>query len=499
MHNLQIPGKPHGQNPRSASETSATAAAPARPVAKAAWLLLLLALWLRLAPGVLGVEVPYPAIPSWEPDPSQRAHLHRSLSLMQSSTPTKRNTVRVLFYGQSITQQGWWKEVEHYLRATYTNANFIIENRAIGGHASQLLVKTAEADLYPFQPDLLIFHVYGSHIEYENIIKRVRERTCADVLLQTDHITSDASLSEETAPAKLSPKQWDAWMNHAFLPATAEKYGACRADIHERWKDYLRSNHLKAADLLKDGVHLNAHGEWLMAELLKRYLAPLPTESGYDPLNEPRVHTVRPDWAPDAGSLRVEFTGTRVDVLLKSRPSTVSVRIDGNSPSSIPELYGFSRVTAFPNSDWPILLKVGSAAPLIAETWSLTISQVSDDGKACRFNLKGSVTGPDGEGWSTNHFASKSGRVVIEPEDWNLAYCYAVFKHPLPPDYTAHWNAQLRGEDGLTGVPGQSLSEGIEWSETVAQGLPPGPHSLELKGPELRNVLNGLRVYCPQP
>jgi hypothetical protein len=156
------------------------------------------------------------------------------------STPGDRKTVRVLFYGQSITQQDWWKEVANYLRSTYTNANLVIENRAIGGHASQLLVKTAEADLYPFQPDLLIFHVYGSHLEYENIIRRVRERTCADILLQTDHITSDGSLTEETNPAKLAPKQWDAWMNHVFLPQTAAKYGACRADIHEMWKDYQR-------------------------------------------------------------------------------------------------------------------------------------------------------------------------------------------------------------------------------------------------------------------
>ena len=242
-------------------------------------------------PTPLRGAVSYPAPPSWQPDPQQREHLRRSLTLLSASTPADRKTVRVLFYGQSITQQGWWKEVERYLRSTYSNANLIVENRAIGGHAAQLLVKTAEADLYPFQPDLLIFHVYGSHIEYENIIRRVRERTCADILLQTDHLTTDASLTEETDPAKLTPKQWDPWMNHVFLPATAAKYGACRADIHELWKAYLATNHLKAADLLRDGVHLNPHGEWLMAELLKAYLAPLPLKSGYDPMNEARVRT----------------------------------------------------------------------------------------------------------------------------------------------------------------------------------------------------------------
>jgi hypothetical protein len=70
---------------------------------------------------------------------------------------------------------------------------------------------------------MLIFHVYGSHIEYENIGRRVRERTCADILLQTDHITSDTSLTEETDRVKLSPAQWDPWINHVFLPAKAQK------------------------------------------------------------------------------------------------------------------------------------------------------------------------------------------------------------------------------------------------------------------------------------
>src|SRR4029078_10900828 len=130
----------------------------------------------------------------------------------------------VLFYGQSITEQKWSNFVAEDLRKRFPNANLIIENRSIGGFASQLLVKTAETDLYPFYPDLLIFHVYGSHIEYENIIKRVRERTTAEILLQTDHVTKDESLREETDAGKLTPKNWDPWMNDSFLPGIAEKY-----------------------------------------------------------------------------------------------------------------------------------------------------------------------------------------------------------------------------------------------------------------------------------
>ncbi|HLH52567.1 MAG TPA: SGNH/GDSL hydrolase family protein [Verrucomicrobiae bacterium] len=440
--------------------------------------------------------VEYPAPSPWQPDPRQREHLRRSLTLLSTSTPANRKTVRVLFYGQSITQQAWWKEVERYLHSTYPNANLIVENRAIGGHASQLLVKTAEADLYPFQPDLLIFHVYGSHIEYENIIRRVRERTCADILLQTDHVTTDSSLNEETEPAKLSPSKWDAWMNHVFLPATAAKYGACQADIHEQWKSYLRDHKLKAADLLKDGVHLNAHGEWLMAELLKAYLAPLPPKAGYDPLNEARVHTVQ--IRPSAGrqSVRLEFTGTRADLVLNPKAKgTVSVLIDGKKPSAIPELYGFNRVSAFPMSDWPLLLEVRAASPLIAEDWGLKISQASADGKVCHFALRGSVTGEDGEGWSTNRFVSRSGRVVIEPDDWNLAYSVAVFKHALPENHTASWRALLHGADAISPEP---APPGVEACVTVAQGLPLGHHVLELIGTDVPGQVQAASFYIPE-
>jgi len=437
----------------------------------------------------------YPAPPAWRPDPEQRQHLRRSLSLLEGSTAADRKTVRILFYGQSITQQAWWKEVERYLRATYTNANLVIENRAIGGHSSQLLVKTAEADLYPFQPDLLIFHVYGSHIEYENLIRRVRERTCADILLQTDHLTSDASLTEETDPAKLSPAKWDPWMNHVFLPSTAAKYGACRADIHELWKEYLGKHALKAADLLRDGVHLNAQGEWLMAELLKAYLAPLPPEGAYDPMDDARVRTVHQPFAAGTASARIEFTGNRVDLVFKADTrGSLSVLVDGKQPSTIPELYSHTRVSAFPMSDWPILLRVGSGSPRVAEDWALKIDTASADGKSCHFRVTGSRTGEDGEGYSTNRFVSKSGRVVIEAEDWNLAYSVAVFKRSLPENQVAKWRTVLAGADQASPP---AVASGTEAVVTLAQGLPIGRHVLELRGDGLAALVEAVRFYCP--
>lgn len=438
----------------------------------------------------------YPPPAPWKPDPAQREYLRRSLTLLSTSTPTERHTVKVLFYGQSITAQDWWKEVARYLRSTYTNANLIIENRAIGGHSSQLLVKTAEADLDAFQPDLLIFHVYGSHLDYEKIFQRLRARTCADVILQTDHITKDESLTEETDPAKLTPAQWDSWMNHSFLPATAAKYAACRADIHELWKKYLAANHLKASALLRDGVHLNQYGDWLMAELLKPYLAPLSVKAGYDPFNASGVTTPQLALTPSQKTLRLNWSGNRADVVFKpGATGSVSVLVDGKKPSLIPGSYHFTRASYFPNSDWPLLLKIGSQTPLVSEEWSAKLDNISVDGKVFHFTLRGSVTGADGEDWSTNRFVSSSGRVVIEPDDWNLAYCIAVYHRPLPENHLVTWKSVLAGADT---VQPSAQPPGVENAVTVAQGLANGTHTLELQGENLAELIQSVRFYRPR-
>ena len=422
--------------------------------------------------------------------------IQRTMTLLATSTPEKRHTVKILFYGQSITEQEWAREVAEDLRRRFPNANLVTENRAIGGHSSQLLVRTAEADLYPFYPDLMIFYVYGSHLEYENIIRRTRERTTAEILLQTDHATKDSDLTEETDPAKLSPKQWSAWMNYSFLPATASKYGCGVVDQHNLWKQYLKDYGLPAAQLLKDGVHLNAHGNYLMAEFVKAQLVARP-DTKLDPMDCETVRTI-PVGAGIAwrdGKLRFDFEGNRVDALC--RPGTAapaSVHLDGRKPSEIPELYGFKRVAAFPGSSWPCLLRVSSEKPSWIEDWTLTITEASADLKACQFTLTGSKTGPDGAGTSEARFVSKSGRVVLDPEDWNLNYCFKVFKRTLPPNYQIKWQTVFHFADEFTS-PG-IMEPAIETTVTLAQGLSNGKHTLEIQG-DATVPIAALRVYRP--
>lgn len=426
--------------------------------------------------------------------------LARSMKLLATSTAAQRNTVRVLFYGQSITEQAWWRAVADDLRLRFPHANLVIENRAIGGFAAQLLVRMAETDLYPFHPDLLIFHVYGSHLEYENIIRRVRERTTADILMQTDHITQDAQLTEETDPAKLTPKDWNAFMNHSFLPGMARKYGAELCDQHTAWKQYLRDQGLSATNLLRDSVHLNPQGEFLMAEFVKPHLlyrADLASARDLDPWNNDRVRTGRPgaELIAREGKLVLDFEGNRLDVVVKpGATARATVLIDGKKPSAFPELYTQTRTTSWPGSIWPCLLRVTADQPRLVEEWTLTLLDASDDLKQFSFDVTGSITGRDGAGRSGERFVSQSGRVVIDPADWNFDYARQVFKTKLPPGFQIKWRVIPRFVDEVDVVATGDAS--VETVVTVADGLPNTRHQVEIRTDQPDSIL-AVRAYRP--
>jgi len=420
--------------------------------------------------------------------------IQRTMTLLATSTPKHRNTVRVLFYGQSITEQDWSRQVADWLRSTYPNANLIIENRAIGGHSSQLLWRTAEADLYPFQPDLLIFHVYGSHLDYEKIIRNVLERTTAEVLIQTDHITKPEELVDPATQPEPTMANWSAWWNQFFLPDLAKRLGHVEL-LNQRvlWRQYLNEKHLAPAQLLKDGVHLNDWGCYVMAKLVEQHLAYHPDEPK---LWSSMVKDTKPKW--DGNRLELNFIGNRVDLVPMDSDvgKNVRVLIDGQPPSAIPNLYGVTRVSPWPGTNWPLILRITAKNPLKIEDWTVSFHNVSEDGKSFSFDVAGSKTGPDGEGRSDKPFESSSGRVAIEPEDWNLAYCKAVFKSAIPTDLKATWTVVPHFID-LPVFP--AITDPTEETVvTVAQGLSNGPHRLVLEAAsDARPQLKAIRIYRP--
>ncbi len=433
----------------------------------------------------------FPPLKSPGDTSARGAALQRTMSVLDATAIERRTAVKVLFYGQSITEQVWWQSVKEDLTKRFPFARLQVENLAIGGHSSQLLVKTAEADLYPWQPDLVIFHVYGAHDKYEDIIRRIRERTTAEVLICTDHMAAKDDMNEPVDPAALKPDQWNPWMNYSFLPATAKKYGCELLPVRDLWKQYLRENSLEPRALLKDDVHLNDHGNFLMAEIVKTALVKLKQEPDEQAMNMVREFPLTAASWKD-GKLTFEFDGNGVDAVFGGTVTGESIAdtgmtIDGKVPSEIRQLFTFTRTTGYAGTAWPCLLRVQRGpAQLLDEEWTVTLANASDDYGAFIFSLTGSKTGPDGIGSAKKKFVSKSGRIVIEPEDWNLQNCRKVFGRRLEDGFRITWRS----------VPRWSAKPGP--GGTLFHGLNNGKHTLVLSGNAMQKAgLSALRVHRP--
>ncbi|MBC7808193.1 MAG: SGNH/GDSL hydrolase family protein [Akkermansiaceae bacterium] len=431
--------------------------------------------------------------PVADPDALGRG-IQRTMRLLATSTPQKRNHVRILFYGQSITEQRWSNQVADDLRRRFPHADLEIENRAIGGFASQVLIRPAEHDVYPFNPDLVIFHVYGAHTDYEEIIKRIRSRTTAEVLLQRDHIAEggyDPSANFENK----KPGYWDNFMNNEVLPGVAKKYGTGLADVRGEWIRYLETHKLKPQALLKDGVHLNEYGCYVMAQIVGQSLVYRPE------LSESADKTVR-DYVPakdvkwDKNRLLLEFTGNRVELLpvAKADGGTMRVLVDGKPVSAHGECFAFTRPAPNPWASPLSLSRVDSTAPFADEDWTLKVTEVKGtDPKTATwtYSVSGSKTGADGSGKSDAAFTSPSGRVKIEPESF--------FRGTSPALSVGHaitWRSYLLGTDVYTvTTPADPTKEN---AVLLAGGLTNGKHTLELVADGAKpSAIAAIRVHQP--
>jgi hypothetical protein len=416
--------------------------------------------------------------------------VQRTMHLLATSTPQHRNKVRILVYGQSISEQDWWKQLAADLRTRFPNADLDMQNRAIGGFASQLLVRSSEADLYPFYPDLTILHVFGGNKEYEEIVRKLRSTTTSELLMQTDHATRWPSPNApETGDKGL---WWDHMMNDVFLPGIASKYGCGLCDVRGEWIRYLKDNHLEPRQLTVDGAHLNAQGNYLMAHIISRHLVYRPDLPDTDWKNTIIDREVGKDVRWNNGKLRLEFEGNRIDALadVDGTPGSATVLIDGKKPSEFHECYYAARPSPGPWSPL-FIMRIDHAAPLVLETWTYKVTAVAPDGKSWHFDLSGSVTGPDGSGVSTESFTSPSGRVRLEPDNY-----FRGFFKPLPVGFESKWDVLPLFTDTYSAAPTHDPS--TDHPTTLVQGLPTGKHVLELTAEgSATPPIKAFRIYNP--
>lgn len=420
-------------------------------------------------------------------------HIQRPMTLLATSTPERRNSVRILFYGQSITRSKWTELVTEDLRRRFPHADIVAKNRAIGGFPAQLLSQTVDNDIALFNPDLIIFHVYGAHAQYEQVVATFRARTAAQVAVQDDHLSAKPG-------ARAPDGRWTGFMNGSLVPAVTARYGCQQLFIREPWRHYLISNDLEPKELLVDGVHLNERGERLMADLVGRqlvYRPDLPAEAWDDLVRTARVGA---DVSFVDGTLTMEFDGNRVDAIAApaaaGTPGTAEILIDGKKPSEFPTAYAHTRANDGPDVDWPWTVgapyRIEYRTPWQAEDWTITIT--AGDATTFTFEVAGSLTGADGTGTSDREFVSPSGRIVIKPDWWTKLPPDG--RSPRGPGYVLKFSTVLLGTDRYTAPAITDPTR--ETATTLVQGLPNGKHVLTIRAlGDTPPALAALRVYRP--
>jgi hypothetical protein len=442
----------------------------------------------------------YPPPAPAKDDGNFGASIQRTMTLLATSTPKHRHPVRILFYGQSITKQKWWIDVANDLKKRFPYADLIIENRAIGGFSAPVLIHPAEHDLYPFYPDLMIFHVYGGDEDYEAIIANVRRRTTSEIAFHSDHITWLPTGTFLDDKEKLNTYQWHDYHSTQWLAKLAEKYGCKLIEIREPWKQYLKDNKLQPKDLLSDEIHLNNWGNFLLVNLVKqqlRYNPKLANNSGKQGVQDYGVGK-EVNWKN--GKLVLEFEGNRVDVIAAQTTDGKShqarILIDGKKPSEFPELYTITRPSNTIGVDWPAIIQVSWEKPLVVEDWTARITEINQDASQFKFEVIGSKTGFDGSGVSDRKFVSNSGRVVIEPTNWWLKNAYDYSHQPTPKGFEIKWQVKPMFVDVYTTPKIEDSSK--EYFSTLAQNLSNSKHTLEIIPNQKAIVpIQAIRVYRP--
>lgn len=430
----------------------------------------------------------------------------RTVDIIRTATPADPKTLKILFYGQSITSTAWTDPAMAYLRRKYPNVRFIYRNMALGGFGSVLLERTVTRDITEFYPDLIVFHVYGDHHAYERIIREMRSRTAADIIVQNDQMTAvPEPLCEEgprlsiEVPAGckgaiwLKQNSWEEFMSSRFVPEMAERYELALEPRRAAWEGYLRRRGLGMQALLADGTHPNAAGWRLMAAVFTHYFDRFMATPNIRPGTNVTDVPLPPD---NVGEITLE--GNRIE-LIAAGPlnGQVTATVDGKAPRDIDGCWQTSRTSVHPNvTDWPAIRQVTVTPSLHREErWVATVSDLNADQSDFTFQLSGSKTGPDGTGRGSEDFESKSGNVTIAAQDWVLREAAALSKRQMADGSRIEWSRSFICDD----EPAVALTQHrFEVRHVVATGLANGPHSVTLRiAPAVRPLVKSIRVYRP--
>ncbi|MBN8711585.1 MAG: hypothetical protein BGO12_16310 [Verrucomicrobia bacterium 61-8] len=413
-------------------------------------------------------------------------YLPRTMALLESSSPGRHTPVRMLFYGQSITAQGYAdRAIMKLVRDRYPDAKVTFTNPAIGGYQAPALRRTAWQDMYNQNPDLVVFHVYGGQDgELEEIFQGIRKNLTAEVLVWTHHVDSTP---DETNGMREKTSE--------LIKTLAAKYGFEVADARTLWKETLQREKISPRDLTGDLIHLNERGGALLGEAIVARFQDNPSAS--DDWRK-RIHTISLDRPREgisfsAGSwkytpeglvacgrepLRLAFTGNRVDVIGLAGGGSARILLDGRPPSTQRDTLAAGRSSKAPGAWWPAITKVSLGDSPVVESYTMKFHDVAPDGSGYSFDVTGSVSGPLGAGQSGQRFVAASDRFSLEPGDLAFPGVKKTFGKDLPAEFTVEWPVFSMSRDSWKSPV--TLSPGEVPQETIVRCWTDGPHVLEI-------------------
>jgi hypothetical protein len=350
-------------------------------------------------------------------------------------------------------------------------------------------------DVSSFYPDLVLLHIYGDNHYYDTVLNTIRRRTAAEIAIMTDHYTGENA--------------WSDTMSYHILPSLAEKYKCEIINIRDPWKRFLKDNNFEPSRLLKDGVHLNGYGNFLMAELVK----PLFTFKPVFPVDQfglCRTYINGKDFMFRGDTLTLSFYGNKAEVIADksgtNSADSLKVLVDGQPPSSFQGCYFVTRPYNNSGKKWPwelpAMIQVKHSNSWICEEWTCTFTNAEPPYSDFTFSIKGSVTGPDGTGNAGTDFVSPSGRVIIsggdaeKGGDWHLNRSYQVLKTITKSGGEVKWKTYAISKDYYQPVNDISLPD--KNTSILFQGIPNSAHTLKLvrTGPNIPAITE-IRIFKP--
>jgi hypothetical protein len=326
-----------------------------------------------------------------------------------------KKSFKIQFYGQSIVQGISPDRFKEKLENRYPKVDFEVLNNAIGSYQAPKLLRTADYDLYPEYPDLLIFHVYGGIVDgaLEELFINIKDRLDSDVVIFDHHL---AFRETEKGQQKFT-KHHD--VNSIAIKELALKYNFGFIGVRDYWKEYLKLNpELNIKDLLRDHIHPNEDGkallEWIIFESIVKAV-----KENNSIINNRIKKPITEDQL-----FKFEMSGNRLDFIPSpgNVGAKISVNVDGKPIEETVGLYAVTRPSGIPGQWWPPFNKIflNPDYKHLEEKWKIVLSNLDLQNKTYDFSLIGETSGFQGKGNSTQNFTSDNGQFQIEITDHSI-------------------------------------------------------------------------------